>query len=91
VITSLRKSTFIVALATGLILLVPLVAMQLTDEVNWSLGDFVVAGGLLFGTGMAYVGCARLARRPSQRAAIAAGLLCILGLVWAQLAVDLFK
>lgn len=90
-IASLHKSTFVVALATGLMLLVPLVAMQVTDEVNWSLGDFVVAGGLLFGTGMTYVICARLARRASQRAAIAAACLCGLGLLWAQLAVGIFK
>ena len=40
-----------VALATALILLVPLVAMQFTDEVDWALADFVVAGALLGGTG----------------------------------------
>ena len=72
-------------------LLVLLVAMRLTDDVNWSRGDFVVAGGLLFGTGMTYVIAARLARRPSQRAAVAAALLCGLAVVWAQRAVGLFK
>jgi hypothetical protein len=41
-----------VALATGLILLVPLVAMQITDEVNWAPGDFVFAGVLLAGAGL---------------------------------------
>src|SRR5689334_13539241 len=39
-----------IALATGLILLVPLIAMQLSDEVVWSLLDFATAGALLFGT-----------------------------------------
>jgi hypothetical protein len=41
-----------VAIATALILLVPLVAMQLTDEVDWGLADFVVAGVLLGGAGL---------------------------------------
>jgi hypothetical protein len=41
-----------VALATGLILLVPLVAMQVTDEVDWGVADFVFAGALLGGTGL---------------------------------------
>lgn len=42
-----------VALVTGLLLLVPLVAMQFTDEVRWNLADFVVAGALLFGVSAA--------------------------------------
>jgi hypothetical protein len=41
-----------VVLATAFILLLPLVAMQLTDEVQWDLADFVVAGALLGGTGL---------------------------------------
>ena len=41
-----------VALATALVLLVPLVAMQITDEADWSLADFVLAGALLGGTGL---------------------------------------
>jgi hypothetical protein len=41
-----------VALATALILLLPLVAMQITDEVDWGVFDFVSAGALLGGTGL---------------------------------------
>jgi hypothetical protein len=37
------RSAVRVALATAFILLLPLVAMQITDEVNWGLADFVVA------------------------------------------------
>jgi hypothetical protein len=55
VITTSRsayRSAVRVALATALILLVPLVAMQITDEVAWSLADFVIAGVLLGGAGL---------------------------------------
>ena len=31
----------------GLLLLIPLIAMQLTDEVNWSFYDFIIMGGML--------------------------------------------
>jgi drug/metabolite transporter (DMT)-like permease len=41
-----------VALATAFILLLPLVAMQFTDEVDWGLADFILAGVLLGGTGL---------------------------------------
>jgi hypothetical protein len=41
-----------VALATACILLVPLVAMQFTDEVDWGVFDFVFAGALLGGAGL---------------------------------------
>jgi hypothetical protein len=47
-----RSSYRRVALATALVLLVPLVAMQLTDEVDWGVFDFVFAGVLLAGTGL---------------------------------------
>lgn len=33
-----------IALATGLILMIPLIAMQITNEVNWTLSDFTVIG-----------------------------------------------
>ena len=91
VIGSLRKSILAVAVTTGVLLLVPAVAMQFTREVNWGLADFLVAGGLLFGAGMTYVVTARLARRPGQRAALAAAVLLGLAVVWAELAVGLFR
>ena len=47
-----------VGLATALILLVPLVAMTFTDEVNWGPGDFVLAGILLGGSGLLLHGLA---------------------------------
>jgi hypothetical protein len=41
-----------VALVTAFILLLPLVAMQFTDEVDWGVADFVSAGVLLGGSGL---------------------------------------
>jgi hypothetical protein len=42
-----KNNIYIVFLGTFFILLLPLIAMQFTKEVNWSVGDFVVAGVLL--------------------------------------------
>lgn len=77
-----------IALATGLVLLVPLLAMQFSDEVNWTLSDFVVAGALLFGTGLLFVLTVR--RTPKYRAVV--GMVFAVGLlyVWAELAVGIF-
>jgi hypothetical protein len=79
-----------VLLATGAILLVPLVAMRFTAEVDWGVLDFAVAGGLLAGIGSLYVLLTRKLRTATQRRAIGGGLLLALMLVWAELAVGIF-
>lgn len=78
-----------IAVATGVILLIPLVAMQFTDEVKWGLPDFIVIGILLFGMGFLYVHIARVVPR-KYRTLI--GVACIITLlyIWAELAVGIF-
>jgi hypothetical protein len=49
----LHRSAVRVALGVALILSLPLVAMLFTDEVVWSLADFVLAGVLLATIGVA--------------------------------------
>jgi hypothetical protein len=52
-VRKMSKAAYVrVALATAFILLLPLVAMQFTDEVAWDVADFVFAGILLAGTGL---------------------------------------
>lgn len=79
-----------IALATGVVLLIPLLAMQLTPEVVWSPFDFVVMGGLLFGMGSMFVLVARRVGKWSQRAAIAAVFAIAFLYLWAELAVGVF-
>jgi len=85
----LRAATRVAAL-TAMLLLVPLVAMQFTAEVMWAPGDFVAAGVLLFGAGMAYVLATRRTRAARQRVVVGALVLGVLAVVWAELAVGLF-
>lgn len=66
------RSAVRVALATGLILLLPLVAMQFTDEVDWSVADFVFAGVLLAATGLLLELAVRKPRNIAYRAAAVA-------------------
>lgn len=74
----------------GLLLLVPLVAMQFTSEVKWSPFDFLVAGFLLFGTGLVVELILRKVKTTPYRIALCAGALFILFLIWAELAVGIF-
>lgn len=84
-----HKNIVRIAIATGFILLVPLVAMQFTDEVVWDLLDFVVGGSLLFGTGLAYELVARRMGSIAYRVAVGIALGGALLLVWVNLAVGL--
>jgi hypothetical protein len=61
-----------IALATAFILLLPLVAMQITDEVDWGVADFVFAGALLGGTGLLFELAARNAGNIAYLAAATA-------------------
>jgi hypothetical protein len=64
-----RRSVIRVALATALVLAVPLVAMQFTDEVDWTLGDFVFAAILFGGTGLLLELAVRRPRNAAYRVA----------------------
>jgi hypothetical protein len=86
---SIRRQMLYVALATILLLLIPLVAMRFTDEVNWTALDFTVMGILLFGTGLTYVLISRLSDSIVYRAAVGVAVLAGLFLIWGNLAVGL--
>ena len=65
------RSVVRVALGVALILSLPLVAMQFTDEVVWSLADFVLAGGLLTTLGVTLELAVRKAGNPATALGIA--------------------
>lgn len=72
------------------LLLIPLVAMQFTDEVKWDETDFIVAGGLLFGTGLLCEFVMRKVNKTKHRIIICGIILTILFFIWAELAVGVF-
>ncbi len=86
----MRKRLLRIVFAVALILLIPLIAMQFTDEVNWTLGDFVVAGLLLFGAGFALDMIVRKVNTSEYHIMLYVLLLVIFLLVWAELAVGIF-
>lgn len=84
-----NKRTIIVLIGPALLLLVPLVAMQFSAEVQWSLFDFVVMGVLLYGAGFTYLLLARMSGSAAYRAAAAMAMVTALLLVWMNLAVGI--
>jgi len=64
--------------------------MKFTDEVNWTLFDFVIAGILLLGTGILCELAIRKINKSKYRIAACAGILVLLLLIWAELAVGIF-
>lgn len=71
------------------LLLLPVLAMQVTTEVAWGPGDFVVAGVLLFGAGITYERLARRMDGVAYRAAVGIAVGAALLLVWTNLAVGI--
>ena len=79
-----------IVLGVLILLLVPLIAMQFTDEVNWSILDFVVAGALLLSTGLICEFVIRKVINIRYRILICITLLIMLILIWLELAVGIF-
>ncbi len=72
------------------LLLLPLLAMQFTREVNWSLFDFATAAILLYGTVTVIELVLLKVRKPVYRLALCAVVVAALVLVWLELAVGIF-
>jgi hypothetical protein len=67
-----------IVLTVAFLLFIPLIAMQFTDEVNWTLSDFAVAGVLLLGTGLICELVMRKVNKTNHR------------IIWVEMAVGLF-
>lgn len=80
----------VIVTVVGIILLIPMIAMQFTDEVKWTISDFIVAGILLLGTGLAIEFVLRTIRSTQIRLLLFGFILFVLFLVWTELAVGIF-
>jgi hypothetical protein len=77
--------TLIVAL-----LLIPLIAMQFTDEVNWTIGDFAVMGSLLLISAFFYELVMRIVSKIKHKIIFMIVIILVFLLIWAELAVGIF-
>ncbi|MCX2741053.1 hypothetical protein [Pontibacter anaerobius] len=79
-----------ILLTVAFLLLIPLMGMLLTNQVDWSLFDFIVMGILLLGTGLTAEFVMRRVKNKDYRLLIIAGILLAFFLIWAELAVGIF-
>ncbi|WP_080055819.1 hypothetical protein [Spirosoma aerolatum] len=79
-----------ILLTVAILLSIPFLAMQFTNEVNWNLFDFIVAGTLLLVTGLMCELVLRTVRKPKYRLALCGAILLALVLIWIELAVGIF-
>jgi hypothetical protein len=80
----------IAAWATAaLMLLLPLFAMQVTDQVVWDVADFAIFGTMLVGAGGTYELAARMTGNTAYRAAVGVAITAAFILVWMNLAVGI--
>ncbi|WP_138429056.1 hypothetical protein [Fodinibius saliphilus] len=92
--SKLFKSIGKLALATVILLLLPLLAMQYTNEVMWTLSDFIVGGILIFSTGVTYLLVTqklapKIGNKSIYKIAVGFTLFSGLFLIWANLAVGI--
>lgn len=81
-----------VLLSTALLLCIPLIAMQLSNEVNWTSFDFLVAGTLLVSLGSLMVSIIRIPRFSLNQKRLLIISIVLFGLlVWLELAVGIFN
>ena len=74
----------------GLLLIIPLIAMQLTDEVEWSLFDFIIMGTLLLITGLMGEIIFKKVKKYKHRVILYVVVSITFLLIWAELAVGIF-
>lgn len=87
--SSIRRQMWYVALTTASILMVPLVAMLFTTEVDWNLLDFIVMAILLFSTGLTFVLISKYSDSMAFRTAVGVAVVAGLLLIWVNLAVGI--
>lgn len=80
----------IILLAITLLLLIPFIAMQFTNEVNWSLFDFAIAGFLLLSLGFLVELVLRKINKLKYQILISTIILIIFLIIWVELAVGIF-
>lgn len=87
-ITNQRFKIFLILIVV--LLSVPLIAMQFTLEVNWTVFDFLVAGLLLIINALSIEFVLQKCKSKTRKIMICSIILLVLFLIWIELAVGIF-
>lgn len=85
-----NKRLFIILSVVVILLLIPFIVMQFTNEVDWKILDFAIMGVLLLGTGLICELVMRKVKCINNRIIICGAILFAFFLIWAELAVGIF-
>ena len=89
--TATNKRLTKILMAVPLLLLIPLIAMQLTNEVNWDAFDFMAMGMLLLVTGLLSELALRMLKDKMHRLIAIAVILLLFLFIWGELATGFFR
>lgn len=85
----LSKSVLFLFIGTAAILMIPLISMQFTTEVIWTLSDYILAAVLIFGTGFTYLFVTTKSHTTAYNLAVGSALGTGFLLIWSNLAVGI--
>lgn len=85
-----NKRWLIIIAALESLLLIPLIAMLFTSEVDWSYTDFIVFGVLLLVVGLLTEFTLRIIKNKRWRIILIAFIILAFLLLWAEMAVGIF-
>jgi hypothetical protein len=72
-------------------MLVPYIASQFSDDIDWNLGDVLIGGTLLFGLGMLIQFLMVKFKDSNWRIPVILGVIAIFILIWIELAVGILN
>ena len=84
----MEKNIILILIVVELILLIPLFGNIFIDGWNWGVGDFIVMGALLFGTGLLFYFAMRNISNAKYRILACISIIVVLLCIWVELAVD---
>lgn len=87
---TISKRQIVILSSILVVMAIPFTAMQFSSEVNWSLFDFVVVGGLLLTLGFAIDLAIRKTKTINKRYLVITAIVVLFLLIWAELAVGVF-
>jgi hypothetical protein len=85
-----NKRLIIILSTIPILLLIPFIIMQFTDNITWTILDFIIMGILLLLTGLLCELVLRKVTKINHRIILCISIVAIFLIVWAELAVGIF-